>query len=113
MVNLEFENLKREISKTSQDLAELSNNAITYRGYIDAQDINETTESGYYFVIYFDDNGNITYSGALIVIPVGGLVGIIQFYKHGYYGDIPWSYRNAVDSDTNRWTPWYYINATH
>ena len=112
VVNLEFENLKREISKTSQDLAKLSNNVITYRGYIDAQNINETTKSGYYFVRYFDSNGNITHSGALIVISVGGSAGILQFYKPGFREIDAWAYRNAIDNNISRWTPWCRISFT-
>ena len=111
VVNLEFENLKREISKTSQDLAELNNNAITYRGYIDFKNINKTIEPGYYFVEYLDNNGNNIHSGVLIVIPAGVPAKIFQFYKSGFSEVYPWYYRNTIDSDS-KWTPWCKINFT-
>ena len=90
----------------NQKLDELVKNSFTLRGKIKHEDLNTTTQTGMYIVLYSG------YSGTLLVFKVGGSTGIVQFIKTGYNVTTHWQYRNAIDSNTNRWTEWQTIATT-
>lgn len=98
--NIEINKLKEEITKLNAKILELEKNQ--FKGHeINSAQLDSTIASGYYSV-----KTGIGYSGALLVFNMGGSAGAVQFYKDGFEKQIPWKVRNAIDSDTNRWTPW-------
>ena len=82
------------------DSEPLPDSVFRHRGRIDNSQLDSAVECGMYIV---DHPG---FSGALLVFPVGGSTGIVQFFKSRYLSQDPWHTRNAIDSDTRRWTEW-------
>lgn len=112
LINRDFSKLKTEINNINKGLTNINEKSIIFRGYIYYTELNNITLTGFYAVQIQNGNGEVTHSGALIVIHVTGSAGILQFYKHGYSEVDQWKYRNAIDNDTRRWTPWCTINIT-
>ena len=92
--------VQQEIDKNSSSLKTLENGVFIKRGAVESSSLNLVVKTGFYTVSYEG------YTGALLVFNVGGSAGIVQFIKDGYGEFHPWRYRNALDSDTKRWTPW-------
>jgi len=82
------------------DSEPLPDSVFRHRGRIDNSQLDSAVECGMYIVEYPG------YSGVLLVFPAGGSVGIVQFLKSHYLILHPWWTRNAIDSDTKRWTAW-------
>ena len=80
----------------------LLENAFQYRGAVSKVDLDKVIDPGSYSVVLEGC------SGALLVFAPYGSAGIVQFYKDGYQNE-PWMCRNAVDSDTSRWTEWRFL----
>ena len=82
------------------DLEPIPDSVFRHRGRIDNSQLDSAVECGMYII---EHPG---FSGALLVFPVGGSTGIVQFFKSRYLSQDPWYTRNAIDSDTKRWTEW-------
>ena len=80
----------------------LFKNAFQYRGVVSKVDLDKVIDPGSYSVVLEGC------SGVLLVFASYGSAGIVQFYKDGYQNE-PWMCRNAVDSDTSRWTEWRFL----
>lgn len=78
----------------------LTKDGFISRTGIEPKALDTVTQSGMYPVHY------PLHQGALFVFAVHGSVGIVQFLKTDYNGYTRWQYRNAIDSDTKRWTEW-------
>lgn len=77
----------------------LAGDTFRFRGDVTKANIDKVIDPGSYSVVLEGC------SGALLVFAPYGSTGIVQFYKDGYRNE-PWMCRNAVDSDTSRWTEW-------
>ncbi|WP_024751927.1 hypothetical protein [Treponema phagedenis] len=95
-----------KITEAVREKIKSDNNCFYYRKQIYESEIDSTILSGMYPVIYNN------YTGALLVFWVGGSVGVVQFLKNYYGGNENWQFRNAIDDDTSRWTPWRTFAAT-
>lgn len=95
-----------KITEAVREKIKSDNNCFYYRKQIYESEIDSTILSGMYPVIYNN------YTGALLVFWVGGSVGVVQFLKDYYGGNENWQFRNAINSDTSRWTPWRTFAAT-
>ncbi|EFW38969.1 hypothetical protein HMPREF9554_00544 [Treponema phagedenis F0421] len=95
-----------KITEAVREKIKSDNNSFYYRKQIYESEIDSTILSGMYPVIYNN------YTGFLLVFWVGGSVGVVQFLKNYYGGNANWQFRNAIDSDTSRWTPWRTFAAT-
>ena len=91
-----------EALKSRLGVNSLFKNAFQYRGSISEADLDNTVVPGSYRVA---SNG---YAGALLVFATHSSVGVVQFYKDGYW-DEPWMCRNAIDDDPRRWTEWRFL----
>ena len=94
--------VNEEVTKALKNrvgFGDVSNKAFQFRGHIEKADIDKIIAPGSYGV------RSQGYVGALLVFPTQGSTGVVQFYKDGYQ-DEPWMCRNAIDSDTQRWTGW-------
>ena len=94
-----YETLKKTVD-------EIYSKGFIYRGAVNSKDIDKITQTGMYQMPY------ITQRDALFVFNVGGSAGIVQFIKIIYSTSVQWQYRNAIDSDTKRWTGWQTIATT-
>ncbi|MEL3902660.1 MAG: hypothetical protein P1P60_07510 [Treponema phagedenis] len=95
-----------KITEAVREKIKSDNNCFYYRKSINESEIDSTILSGMYPVMYKN------YTGALLVFGVGGSVGVVQFLKNYYGGNENWQFRNAIDGDTSRWTPWRTFAAT-
>ena len=77
----------------------LAGETFQYRGRIKKADLDNAVVTGSYGV---ESKG---YAGALLVFETRSSTGVVQFYKDGCLGEL-WQYRNAIDSDPQRWTAW-------
>lgn len=92
--------MQEKIQENNKLLKKLESNAFVERGVVGEGELDSVVVTGSYSVEY------VGYKGALMVFNVGGSVGIVQFLKDGYDETFSWKYRNALDSDTSRWTSW-------
>ncbi|QEK06188.1 hypothetical protein [Treponema phagedenis] len=100
------EDVNAKITEAVREKIKSDKNCFYYRKSIYESEIDSTILSGMYPVMYKN------YTGALLVFGVGGSVGVVQFLKNYYGGNENWQFRNAIDGDTSRWTPWRTFAAT-
>ena len=94
------------LQSIDKQVASLIENSMVSRPSIRPDELDKTITNGIYQVYYG------AYGGALLVFNVTGSVGIVQFFKPYWDAAAHWQYRNAIDSDTHRWTSWQTIATT-